>query len=116
MKTWGFLIAIFFAVVSSSLAQEPTWTQKFPAQSPPAGGATMAYDSARQQVVLFTGCGTVVGDTWVWDGNTWTQKFPATSPPARCSNNAIVYDSARSEVVIFGGSSRSTDFNDTWVW
>src|SRR6266705_6178254 len=106
MKTWGFLIAIFFAVVSSSLAQEPTWTQKFPAQSPPSPGAPMAYDSARQQVVLlFTGCGTVVGgDTWVWDGNTWTQKFPTTSPPGRCGNNAIVYDSARSEVVIFGGS------------
>jgi hypothetical protein len=110
MKSWKVLTAVFFAVVSSSLAQE-TWTQKFPAQGPPAGTAFMAYDSARQQVVLFTGC-----DTWVWDGNTWTQKLPATSPPARCGTGLIVYDSARSEVVLFGGSNPSTEFNDTWTW
>jgi hypothetical protein len=120
MKTQGFLIAIFLAVVSptSGFAQEPTWTQEFPAQSPScSGGGPMAYDSARQQGVLFTGCGTTVGETWIWDGNTWTQKFPATSPPARISGtNTIVYDSVRSEVVLFGGATGSTELNDTWVW
>jgi hypothetical protein len=113
MKSWKVLTVVFLAVVSPSLAQE-TWTQKFPAQSPPPGGGSMAYDSARQQVVLLT-CATVpFGDTWIWDGNAWTQKFPATSP-ARCGNN-VVYDSLRSEVVRFGGFDGSTQFNETWVW
>src|SRR5712692_448369 len=101
MRMWGFLVAIFLSTVSPSFAQQPSWTQKFPAQSPPAGGAPMAYDSARQQVALFTdSCHTSVPDTWIWDGNAWTEKFPATSPPARCGAN-LVYDSARNEVVLF---------------
>src|SRR5207244_2155101 len=50
-----------------------TWIQKFPATSPsPRVHAGMAYDKARQQVVLFGGANNpitlVLGDTWVWDG------------------------------------------------
>ncbi len=121
MKTWGFLTAIFLAVVSPSLAQEPTWTQKFPATSPSGRYATrMAYDAARQQVVLFGGANTTnfLGDTWVWDGVNWTQKFPVTSPPGR-SSHATAYDAARQRVVVFGGSigpGFSGIVADTWEW
>lgn len=119
MKTWGFLTAIFLAVVSPSLAQEPTWTQKFPATSPSGRYATrMAYDAARQQVVLFGGANNpitlVLGDTWVWDGVNWTQKFPATSPPGR-HLHAMAYDDARTQIALFGGYTGSFA-NDTWVW
>jgi RHS repeat-associated protein len=95
------------------------WTQKFPATSPPAtSGHAMAYDAARQQVVMFGGAvgSTIVADTWVWDGANWTQKFPANMPSPRL-HAAMAYDIARQQVVLFGGGPGSpTAFSDTWVW
>ena len=95
------------------------WTQKSPANSPPARGATaMAYDAARQQIVLFGGFGnngSDLADTWIWDGNNWTQKMPANSPDAR-TDHQMVFDEARQEVVLFGGDLHDIDFSDTWVW
>ena len=42
----------------------------------------MAYDNARQRTLLFGGYnGSVLGDTWDWDGRVWTRQAPATSPP-----------------------------------
>jgi len=99
-----------------------TWTQKFPATSPPIPryAYAVAYDAARQQVVLFGGQGPsntpLYGDTWVWDGTTWTQKFPASSPPGR-STHVMAYDAARSQVVMFGGiTGGAFQASDTWVW
>ncbi len=45
----------------------------------------MTYDAATGTVLLFGGRvnGTVLSDTWSWDGTTWTQLTPATSPAAR---------------------------------
>jgi len=122
MKTKAFFLGLFilFGMPSSSFAQEPTWTQKFPATSPSGRYAhRMAYDAARRQVVLFGGgdpnSNTIFNDTWVWDGVTWTQKFPATSPPAT-NSHAMAYDAARQQVVLFGGSFSGIISADTWVW
>src|ERR1017187_1175686 len=102
-----------------SLAQ--TWTQKLPTASPSGREApAMAYDAARQQVVLFGGQGETsfnqFADTWVWDGTTWAQKFPTIHPSARVLH-AMAYDAARQQVVLFAGAG--TGYNplgDTWVW
>ncbi len=112
MKTWGFLAVTFFGILSPSLAQEPTWTQKFPATNSEFGYyAAMAYDSAHSQVVLFGGIDSSVlsssfptysNETWTWDGSTWTKQSPANNPPARCCFG-MAYDAARGQVVIFGG-------------
>src|ERR1035441_987092 len=63
----------------------------------------MAYDAARQQVVLFGGQGETsfnqFADTWVWDGTTWAQKFPTIHPSARVLH-AMAYDAARQQVVL----------------
>ncbi|MBI2841289.1 MAG: IPT/TIG domain-containing protein [Acidobacteria bacterium] len=81
----------------------------------------MAYDAARDEIVLFGGVGgpTPHNMTWVWDGSTWTQRFPANSPPLRCFH-AMVYDTARQETVLFGGSAQTQDpglpLGDTWCW
>ena len=102
--------------VTANFAQSVIWAPLFPANSPTARqAAAMAYDSVRQETVLFGGVqsdGTDVGDTWVWNGTTWTQKNPATSPPAR-SYHSMAYDAARQQVVLFSGDSTNTD---TWVW
>jgi hypothetical protein len=98
------------------------WTEQSPADSPPGRElASMAYDSATQQVVLFGGNqggpSYSSSDTWTWDGTNWTQQFPSTSPPERLGAAAI-YDSAAGGVLLFGGYdevSSSWDA-DTWVW
>jgi galactose oxidase-like protein len=92
-----------------------TWTKHAPAASP-AGriGASMAYDAAAGNIVLFSGIGESgeFADTWTWDGSTWTKQAPAASPPGRYSA-AMAYDAATSSVVLFGGSNM---LGDTWTW
>jgi hypothetical protein len=97
-----------------------TWTQQHPATSPPARyGATMAYDAATGDVVLFGGNGNAnLDDTWTWNGTTWTQQHPATSPPTRLVAS-MAYDAATGDVVLFGGDSPTTEtgrLDDTWTW
>jgi hypothetical protein len=99
---------------------EGNWNQQSPATSAGARWqATMDYDAAQGQVVLFGGFSNgELGDTWLWNGTTWTQQSPATNPPAR-SQSAMVYDAAQSNVVLFGGYlSNNAPFRsaDTWVW
>jgi hypothetical protein len=95
-----------------------TWLQLHPAASPSArASAGVAYDSARDRVVLFGGVSgtTSLGDTWEWDGANWIQRFPVTSPPARASHS-LAYDSVRGHVVLFGGAGNGVYFADTWEW
>ena len=95
------------------------WTQPRPrATSPPARGyATLAYDPATSQMVLFGGYGTTYdNDTWVWDGSNWDLQSPGTSPAAR-DGATMAYDSATGQMLLFGGFNGSTlNENDTWNW
>jgi hypothetical protein len=96
------------------------WIRLSPATSPPnrAQGA-MAYDPATGQLVLFGGFqytsgpgGTIVNDTWTWNGATWTQLHPAVSPPPTASGS-LAYDPSLRKLVLFGGEIVP---NDTWAW
>ena len=84
---------------------------------------SMAYDAARQQVVLFGGyhwdnANNIVymNDTWVWDGTNWSQKSPATSPSARIGA-AMAFDAVHNKIVLMGGYNGGNNYlNDTWTW
>ena len=95
-----------------------TWTQFFPATRPAARGQhAMAYDAARNEIVLFGGFNQNFGglnDTWVYScaTHTWTQRFPATSPSIR-HGHAMAYDPNKQLVVMYGGGS---GLDDTWTW
>jgi hypothetical protein len=96
------------------------WIQQFPAVSPPARlYASLAYDAATGQLILFGGQGEAanLGDTWAWNGTTWTQLFPSSSPSPRMGA-AAAYDVATQTIVLFGGSNNASvnAFNDTWLW
>src|SRR5271167_3258455 len=97
----------------------PTWTQLSPATSPPARYlASMAYDPATSQLVLFGGLSLSEGslnDTWTWNGTTWAKLSPATGPLARFAAS-MAYDPATSQLVLFGGQGSSGPLNDTWTW
>lgn len=76
----------------------------------------MAYDAARQEVVLFGGYNPgSLGDTWVWTGGNWVRRLPPNNPVDRYAHR-MVYDAARQEVVLFGGNRNTGRLNDTWVW
>ena len=102
------------------LLDNETW-RSIPAQpvgQQPSGrsGQSMAYDTKRDQAVLFGGYdGTAyVADTWRWNG-AWSKANPSTPPPGR-GGAAMVFDSARSRTVLFGGSSTAGLHADTWEW
>src|SRR5262245_62043177 len=87
------------------------WTQRSPAQSPPARQKTaLAFDRARGRTVLFGGTenSTIVtyfADTWEWDGTNWSRGGGTLAPQSRYQH-ALAYDSARGRTVLFGGLSR----------
>lgn len=93
-----------------------SWIRADGAGPSPRFAATMAYDAARGQVVLFGGlpASTFSGETWTWDGRAWTQHHPAMSPPAR-QFASMVYDAGHRVVVLFGGQAPAI-LNDTWTW
>jgi len=94
------------------------WARQTPATSPGARElASMAYDAATQQVVLFGGFdnGSPLGDTWTWNGRNWARQTPATSPPGR-DGAPMAYDAADQQVVLFGGVGNDVRLNDTWTW
>jgi hypothetical protein len=112
------LVPAPLALVGSEAAAQvqPGWVE---ARGGPATAwsFSMAYDVARERVVLFGGAdtsGRLLSETWEWDGNNWTQRSRTNSPSPR-SNHAAAYDVARQRVVMFGGTNGSVPaFLDTW--
>jgi predicted outer membrane repeat protein len=111
------MVAGISSSVFAQVTQLPVWTQQSPSTIPPArSGATMAYDAASGQLVLFGGDGDdLLNDTWTWNGSTWTQQSPSSSPPVRYQAT-MAYDAASGQVVLFGGFNGSTELGDTWTW
>ncbi|RLB51540.1 MAG: hypothetical protein DRI90_22860, partial [Deltaproteobacteria bacterium] len=103
------------AVGVPGVAQD-SWKLAKPTNNPPGVLApAMAYDSARQVVVMFGGQrGGNSGpsdETWEWNGLDWRKRYPKTKPAARM-DHAMVYDSHRKVCVMFGGSGHTA----TWEW
>ena len=97
-----------------------TWTQLSPQTTPGnLGEASMAYDPATSQVILFGGqnsSNNFVNGTWSWNGTTSAELSPTTSPSPRC-NASMAYDAATGQLLLFGGMGSGTTYlNDTWVW
>ena len=88
----------------------------------PREDALLAYDVARQRVVLHggrtrAGSGqiTVHTDTWELDGSVWTRV--STTGPAARTHAAFAYDAARARSVLFGGfGGDDARLTDTWAW
>ena len=92
------------------------WTQRQDVGPSPRGGHGLAYDAARERVLLFGGRagGSVLqGDTWEWDGHDWTQ-VADTGPDPR-AGHALAFDGPRQRLVLFGGEAAGPALRaDTW--
>src|SRR5258708_20148695 len=69
---------------------------------PPTVEAPMAWDRARQQVVLLvpdTSGGLPAAQTWIWDGDAWSERQPAVSPPLR-PESSMTWDAAGGTVLL----------------
>jgi hypothetical protein len=112
------------------------WSKKSSATFPsPRYGATMVYDAARNEVVLFGGGRdlytgqqpTFFSDTWVWDGTRWQQRLTATGPSPRISAR-MEYNPELGQIVLVGGYGAKDvgmsppfpyvfDYREeTWIW
>ncbi len=95
------------------------WTQVSSSVSPsPRANASIAYDAADNEVVLFGGqnAGGYLGDTWVFNVHgQWTQLSPSVSPSPRAAA-AMAYDHEDGYVLLFGGVGPSGPLGDTWTF
>jgi len=74
----------------------------------------IAYDAARDRVVMFGGLDIAdapTSETWEATATGFVQAHPMTSPPARVSG-AMAYDVAHRRTILFGGGL----LGDTWIW
>lgn len=97
-----------------------TWTRLSPPSAPsPRAAAAACFDAAHNVVLLFggdAGNGTVLGDTWAFDGVGWRQLAPSSQPPGR-RGAAMTFDADRGRVVMVGGlDAQGAALADTWEW
>lgn len=100
-----------------------SWTERTPSGGAPAprSFAGVAYDSARQRMVVtggYTVTRSFLRDTWEWDGQsaTWLLRDEGGLPAL--SGSAMTYHAASARTLLFGGYAPAlaqyTD--DTWHW
>lgn len=95
-----------------------TWTLLHPTVSPSGrDAASIAFDSATGQLVLFGGEQTLgpIGETWTWTGSTWRQLLPGASPSPRLLA-ALGPNGSSPGLVLYGGGDFSHAYHDTWIW
>jgi hypothetical protein len=113
-----------------------SWSQKSSAAAPsPRYSATMTYDAARNEIVLFGGGRdlyngqqpTFFSDTWAWDGTRWQQRISSASPSPRISAR-MEYNPELGQIVLIGGYGAKDvgetypfpyvfDYREeTWIW
>jgi hypothetical protein len=108
----AFAIALAAIVVSSPLMADGSWREVD--SGTPTLFDAMAYDEARQQLVLFAGDAYNV--TWIWNGSGWTKLNPPTRPGQRLGAR-MAYDPNTQTVIMFGGNDLTIGLlNETWSW
>ncbi|MCR9245587.1 MAG: hypothetical protein NXI31_11185 [bacterium] len=95
------------------LLDDNTWRPMTGPLPPFRRDLSMAYDSVRERLVMFSGS-IQLSDTWEWDGVSWLQRTPVTSPLPR-SDYAMGFDPLRGVTVLYGGL-RAGALQDLWEW
>lgn len=117
------LMSIVTAFVAVPLVvHQPTPVAAAPSGDLPSPRSDAVMAALKGRLVLFGGegsGGTLLGDTWEFDGASWIRKSPPLSPsPRRGASMALVRNE---ELVLFGGyginaTGQPEILGDTWVW
>ncbi|HUQ03954.1 MAG TPA: hypothetical protein VM261_15760 [Kofleriaceae bacterium] len=93
-------------------------TCRLPIRPPARWAAALAYDSARDVLVMFGGYSNVpLRDTWEWNGIDWIERVPPEPLPPRRGRAAMAFDPVRQRVLMFGGyDSMNGALDDFWEW
>ncbi len=95
-----------------------TWAELSPSLSPaPRYGASMTYDAAVHEVILFggtTGSGAFLSDTWTFEGGVWTELSLSPAPSARAFSG-FTYDTKEGFALLYGGLN-SAVLGDSWTF
>ncbi|MFI5371476.1 MAG: kelch repeat-containing protein [Candidatus Eisenbacteria bacterium] len=105
-----------------SLDDPPTWTELFPAGTPPSGrlAGVSVYDPLRQRFVGFGGTAGAPVDTWSLDLSgdpTWSTIPTGSQRPDGSYGMGCIYDPIRDRMLVFGGSLGDAYFgaqNNLW--
>lgn len=112
-------------VIGSHLLLQPPVPAHSPVPPAPRADASVVYDGARGQLLVFGGSSgprALLNDTWTWDGKGWTEHHPGSKPKAGMESS-VAYDEAHHVVVLFGGWGVLSEAlgqqvyqNATWTW
>jgi hypothetical protein len=103
------------------------WSKNTGQAPPPACGASMAYDSARDQIILFGGAVlassapsyTYRQDTWAWNGTGWQQLAPTTHPTTGW-RGVMAEDPIHHQLIYYTGVKYNglgdLTGGETWIW
>ena len=118
-------VAVMYTPGIPSPTEQATWTWDGTDWTKAADGpgiesapASIAYDQANRDVVLFGAVDNSGGTgTWTWSGSSWRTMNPLHAPPAR-RDAAMASDPKTSNVLLFGGMTFADgqQNNDTWRW
>ena len=95
------------------------WHRLLPTTSPVArDGAAMAYDSRRNQLLLFGGHNAseiALSDLWIWTGSNWSQRTQGSCPswPPGVAQHALSYDAVTDRVLLHGAGTGTWDWDGT---
>lgn len=121
LRHWGVAAKVALATLTSVSNAGTPCAGAWDVSAIPSARADhhLAHDAARGVSVLFGGqeyTGTLLNDTWTWDGQRWRQMAPAQSPTPRVQG-AMAYDALRQRVVLFGGQIiGGVKTRETWEW
>lgn len=103
---------------SSCTIEVASWTVEAPGPVPALFDHAMAYDVARDSVIVFGGDRSGVQDeTWLRKGPDWMLVRPASGSPAARTGHAMAYDGARQRTIMFGGTLlNGRNVAETWAW
>jgi hypothetical protein len=102
-----------------TLSGSPSWSAVAAGGPIPSArlGTVIAYDSARDQMLMFGGYGgTFLNDTWslsLAGTPTWLPLTPA-GPPAPRDLHAAILDPVRDRMLMYGGNQSGSPLSDTW--